>query len=199
AVGAEQVAGLVLAEGEALAAGELPVDEGGGGLLVDVVVLGHLAGVGGVPAPLRVLDGVRQRADGAFGGRVGGDEVGALGRRGPSEGAGDGWAVRVPGGGPAVGCGAVLAAAERASARPPSSTWTTRTGLAGAAAAAERRASASAASPTEPSPTAGMAVTTTASQVSSARAPASASWKSAAEAAVVRSRGGCGRRPSARQ
>ncbi|CAM5585556.1 hypothetical protein STENM36S_00938 [Streptomyces tendae] len=98
----------------------------------------------------------------------------------------------------------VRAAAERASARPPISTWTTATGFAGAAAAAARRASAR----TWPSPdssaplsprTQGMAVTTTASQSSSARAAASAARKSAGVAPVVRSSGRSGRSPSVRQ
>ncbi len=93
----------------------------------------------------------------------------------------------------------MLAAAERASARPPSSTWTTRTGLPGTASAADRRASARAASFAAPSPTAGMAVTTTASVASSASARARAARKSSADAAVVRSCGCCGRSPSARQ
>ena len=96
-------------------------------------------------------------------------------------------------------CGAVLAAADRASASPPSSTCTTSTGFPGTRSAAERRASASSASPVEAPPIAGMAVTTIASHVSSANACDSASWKSAAEAPVVRSSGGNGRSPSERQ
>ncbi len=99
----------------------------------------------------------------------------------------------------------MLVATARASARPPISTWTTTTGFVGAG--AEATASRRAAARTSPSPnsvapsspTHGIAVTTTASEVSSARAAASASRKSAGTAAVVRSRGRSGRSPSVRQ
>ncbi len=100
-------------------------------------------------------------------------------------------------------CATVLVAAARASARPPISTWTTATGLAGPAAAAAcsavARTSPSPDSASPFSPTHGIAVTTTASQPSSASARASASLKSCGVAAVVRSTGGRGRSPSARQ
>lgn len=101
------------------------------------------------------------------------------------------------------GAATVLLAAASASARPPISTWTTATGLAAPVAAAVRNAAAR----TSPSPfsawpfspTHGIAVTITASQLRSASASASASRKSCGVAAVVRSRGGRGRSPSARQ
>ncbi len=80
AVGGEQFAGGVGGEGEALAAGEQPLDEGGGAPLVDVLVLGHLARVGGVPPPLPVRHGLRERPYRPLGGGVGGDGVGAFGR-----------------------------------------------------------------------------------------------------------------------
>lgn len=95
-------------------------------------------------------------------------------------------------------CGAVLAAADKASASPPSSTCTTSTGFEGFAAAADRSASARAASPGDVSPSAGIAVTTTASHESSASARDRAPEKSRAEAPVVRSSGGSGRNPSER-